>query len=183
MRLSTITISVLLLTGCQNLDRLLNGKPSSGPSLSEVKEHKVIIAMGQSNILGRGNNTEFPSHPHVTQTRDLKTGPAYYAAYLLALDHPDWGITVVQCAEGSTRLDPRWMPGGDRYERCIEETKAQDGDLLAIMFYQGESDARYEGQIDPDWPEKFTFSMNYFKAAISQPNIPLIWAQHWGEIL
>lgn len=182
-----LLITMLFSTvGCKSLTRLIDGREHTTQqtnvdlSLISTSKTKIIVAMGQSNILGRGQTQEFPNNPHVTYTRDIHTGPAYYAASLLAYQYTDTQFIVVQCSEGGTSID-RWVKGGDRYDRCVQETNdavAQTGaEIIGIMFYQGEANARDNASFDPSWPEKFMQLIGDFRNDTNTGMIPLIWAE------
>lgn len=137
----------------------------------------VIVGIGQSNLLGRGQSMPFPTNPLVTLTRDIPTGPAYYAASRIASAH---GVHVIldECSESSTPIE-RWVPGGDRYERCVAETrellKQPNTQLAGIFFYQGEADTR--DHINTAWPREFEGLIRSFRSTFNAPTLPVIWAQ------
>lgn len=174
-----LPLIMISLVGCNAYKRLIDGRPSEKPvPIAELRRVGVIGVPAQSNGVGRGENKEYPKHPRVTITRDLQTGPFYYAATLLADAHPDWHITLGQCGEGGTSID-RWVPGGDRYERCLAETKAlqaQGIEIIALFGYQGEANARENAGFDPLWPRKFEMLIASFRSSIGV-NAPLVWAR------
>jgi hypothetical protein len=126
----------------------------------------VFLLIGQSNMAGRAALDEEASMPtarvfrfgpygawepasdplHQQELGYAGTGPGMSFAHVLAKAMPDIEIGLVPCAVGATAL-ARWVKGGDLFENAVQRTRAaleNGGILAAILWHQGESDARSE---------------------------------------
>lgn len=169
---------VLPLTACQKWMPLpIGGSIVTDNRLSVSSTgNKIIILAGQSNMVGRGQSQQFDSHDRVSLTRDMRTGPGYYAGARLADAYPNWKITLVECAAGSTQIS-QWVQGGDHFLPCIQavrDEQAKGGDVIGMMFYQGESDAREN--FNPNWPNMFENMCLSFRNEFGK-HMPIVWAQ------
>lgn len=185
-----IAVILFALMGCNSVNKLMadrNHKDDLDPVETVAQPtyqgpfvEKILIgAPGQSNLLGRGENTEYPYHSRVTLTRDIRTGPAYYAASRLADAHPTWHVTLVECAEGGVSIDA-WLPGTFLYERCVSDTNAvkaaTGGEIIGFFAYQGEANARGWATFSYDWATKFAGIVTSLRTSLGT-SAPCIWAQ------
>ena len=78
-------------------------------------------------------------------------GPGRTFARLLRADHPDWEIGLLPASVGGTPISA-WFPGGvdphdeschpyDEAVALARQAQAEGGEIVAILWHQGESDA------------------------------------------
>jgi hypothetical protein len=90
---------------------------------------------------------------------------------------PDRRILLVPCAKGGTAI-AEWTPAADRstlFGSCVaraREAKAR-GRLRGALWYQGESDTR-TAEAATGWSGRFEAMLSAFRAAVAQPNLPVI---------
>lgn len=149
---------------------------------------KIVVLMGQSNMSGRGALTEVPesAYPNRDQVLNFVSGAWIPAQDPLDQDDDEAGvgpglalasdlagalqsrIGIVQCAKGGTSL-AQWH--ASLFADCMRTVKQalRSGELLAVFWYQGESDA-YSDSVAQAWPTQFG-SLN------AQFKVPVIYAQ------
>ena len=131
-------------------------------SVSAAEDHcHVYLLMGQSNMVGRGEMTRWPSHPrvlsfnkagkwipavdplHETSSRD-RVGPGVsFGRGMLHVVDQEVTVGLVPCAVGGSPLS-RWEKGGDLYEATVRRAReaTKRGELRGILWMQGEKDAK-----------------------------------------
>jgi len=112
---------------------------------------------------------------------------AYPFAIELLRTYPDMIIGVIPCARGGTSLyEWRRQLGDDTlYGSCLKRARAASvmGEISAILFYQGEKDARDpalfpELELYPNsWAVHFEELAAAWRADLGLPNLPIVYAQ------
>jgi len=123
----------------------------------------IFLLIGQSNMVGRGPldaDAGVPDLPiyrftpqgvcekaadplHSDGPKKGGVGPGMSFAQAVASSMPGTEIGLIPCALGDTPL-ARWVKSGDLFEMAVRRTRTvrQSGTLAAILWHQGESDAR-----------------------------------------
>lgn len=129
----------------------------------------------------------FSQRDKVSMDKNAGVSPAMEFAITLLNQNPDLFIGFVPCAKGGTVIGQwqRNLSTNSLYGSCLQRAKEamKEGELAAILFSQGESDAR-----DPlkhpnpapsaeNWGEMFTNMINDFRMDIGIANLPIIYAQ------
>lgn len=172
-----ILILAALLGGCEKkavplLPALID------PTTVGPLEQKVLLVAGQSNMLGHGPASlgQFlPTYYRVECYGCYPSGPGYWAAMSLVEQHPTWKITVINVSVGGTPIS-EWLPGTANHTRAIDKIRTQQSqgkELIGILFYQGESDAR--ANLNLDWDKDFAAVVNAWKSALG--SVPVVFAQ------
>ena len=112
---------------------------------------------------------------------------AYPFAVELLRTYPDMVIGIIPCARGGTSLyEWRRQLGDDTlYGSCLKRARAASvmGEISAILFYQGEKDARGpalfpELELYPNsWAVHFEELAAAWRADLGLPNLPIVYAQ------
>lgn len=152
---------------------------------------KSILLIGQSNMSGRGFQSEVPILFNAN-TKVLRNGrwqfandplhndrifsgvglaPAFAAAW--HIDEPAQEIGFIPCADGGTSLDD-WAVGGALFDHALAQAKLaqRSSELVAILWHQGENDAMPEKAIS--YAKKFNQIVSEFRKELGVPTIPLI---------
>ncbi len=152
----------------------------------------IFLLMGQSNMAGRGlpqdvepirderirvfrdsrwSVAEEPLH-HDRPTAGI--GLAMSFARSLRNADPDTVIGLVPRAVGSTPLE-RWMPGADLYAGAVAAAgkTARDGTLRAVLWHQGEHDARSDTDAS-SYARRFTVMITELRAQLGAPALPVV---------
>lgn len=144
MKQITLVFITILLTACDKLIPNL----INGQLVSSVKApgHLNIMIMGQSNA----------------QFMNPEGIKSFQGAMGV-------NTTVVDCAVGGTKI-AQWTAGGTLYAACFAAMPQPD----AILWYQGEGDAEWDG-IPDTWAQKFTELSSAIRKQAG--NIPIVYAQ------
>ncbi|HEX3730607.1 MAG TPA: sialate O-acetylesterase, partial [Opitutaceae bacterium] len=154
----------------------------------------VFLLIGQSNMAGRGpvgaeDRTPDPRvfalgqdrqwHPAVDPLAFDKpelvgVGPGLAFGKAVARAHPDWVVGLVLSPFGGSSLD-EWRPGGRLYGDAIARAQAAlagGGRLEAILWHQGESDAKPE--LAMTYVARFQLFAASLRHDLGAPAVPLI---------
>ncbi|HEY4761548.1 MAG TPA: sialate O-acetylesterase [Thermoguttaceae bacterium] len=165
----------------------------------------LVVLMGQSNMSGRGIVDEQWSNPLVWEfgndyqwalARDPIDSPAgqidavsvdYDAGHspatrfgdLYAERFGEFGL--VPCAKNSSTIT-EWQLGGGLYSSCLNRIVAAGGNVVAILFFQGEAEAEnVEGSAKvrafAQWGELFQKLVTDLRRDLNSPKLPIIFAQ------
>lgn len=97
------------------------------------------------------------------------------------------GARVVPCAvNGTTLLE--WSPNLDPttlYGACVQKVRSTSGKVVALFFWQGESDAATPGGdldagrplVPATWADQFATLVQAMRADLGAPNLPVVFAQ------
>jgi hypothetical protein len=122
-------------------------------------------------------------------SKDPEAGYSPGMAFALAsLDHnPRLVIGLIPCAKGASSIKEwqRDLSDQSLYGSCLKRVRAAStgGPVHGILFFQGEADA-----MDPDlfpehppdaenWPALFTSFVENFRTDLSDPRLPVVFAQ------
>lgn len=156
---------------------------------------KSILAVGQSNMAGRGHLGEVPpvdnrdlymlrmgrwcpmSEPvnadrHITgrYASGVSMLPSFAAAYRDAYGEP---TGIIPCADGGTKI-AEWMPGEILYDHAVMMTglAKRTSELAGIIWHQGESDCR---ETPPEvYEEKLCTMLASLRRDIGAEGLPLV---------
>jgi hypothetical protein len=161
--------------------------------------------MGQSNMSGRGVVDEQWSNPLVWEfgndyqwalARDPIDSPAgqidtvsidYDAGHSPATRFADlyaarFGeIGLVPCARNSSTIT-EWQQGAPLYSTCLQRIAAAGGNVVAVLFFQGEAEAEnVEGSVKvrafANWGELFGKFITDLRRDLNSPRLPVVFAQ------
>jgi hypothetical protein len=113
--------------------------------------------------------------------------PAMAFAAALQAQDPDMRIGLIPCAKGSSSMS-QWEPNlsdNNLYGSCIKRARAAStmGELAAILFFQGESEAadpERNPALDPqphNWAERFGQLVNALRGDLGDEDLPVVFAQ------
>ena len=123
----------------------------------------------------------------VSLDMDVGSGPGMPFAVSLLKQNPDMIIGLIPCAKGNSSIEEWQKNLSDRtlYGSCLKRVKAATtmGKLAGLLIFQGEADT-----IDPTqhpvkapttygYAEKFSTFVSHFREDVSQPNLPVVFAQ------
>jgi hypothetical protein len=122
-------------------------------------------------------------------SEDLNAGysPAMGFALATLEQDPQLLIGLIPCAKGSSSIYDWQRDLSDQalYGSCLKRAKAAStaGRIRGILFFQGEADA-VDGQLYPEhrpdplnWSALFTTFMEDFRRDLSDPSLPVVFAQ------
>jgi hypothetical protein len=114
-------------------------------------------------------------------------GPAMDFAFASLERHPDIVIGLIPCAKNSSGIIQwqRDLSDHSLYGSCLKRIQAASpmGEVTGILFFQGETDAADPNQYpEPpphpsDWSELFTAFVTDLRHDLSQPDLPVVFAQ------
>lgn len=166
---------------------------------ADKSKFHIILMVGQSNMIGRGNidYEGRPIHPRVLVQKkgkweqaldplelmvDEKTGkrrggglgPTFARAYAEA--HPDVTVGIVMRAAGGTKIEQWKKPDALFYKNAVLHTKTalKDGTLKVILWHQGESDMAAD---TPAYGEKLQQLIADFREDFGLPDLPFVLGQ------
>ncbi|MEZ5452990.1 MAG: sialate O-acetylesterase [Thiothrix sp.] len=156
---------------------------------------RLIILAGQSNMMGRGKVNDLPA--------TYKTTPANVTFFYQGREHPlakfawfgpevsfahdvarafpnDHIILVKQAASGS--LIQQWQPGQGLYKALLRQvgfaTDAEEnGKVDAILWMQGESDARSAPDVANQYGSRFATLVSSLRKDLQSPDSLFIYGQ------
>jgi hypothetical protein len=122
-------------------------------------------------------------------SEDLGAGfsPSMAFATQLLKYNPDQVIGLIPCARGGSAISQwqRNLSANSLYGSCLRRVQmaASQGKIAGFLFFQGEADA-----LDPtrtprvplfpmQWATQFSTLINNFRQDLSEPNLPVIFAQ------
>lgn len=183
------------------------GEPGSAPP-ALTRPMQLFLLAGQSNMAGRGDIEAQDSvvHPRIfVLNGDLQwvpavdplhfdkpiaaVGPGLSFARAIAESDPDAIIGLIPTAVGGSPITS-WEPGvtypetGARpYDEALARTRhaLQYGELRAILWHQGESDAN--PQAAPRYDARLRALIDRFRGEFGTPDLPVIIGQlgQWPE--
>jgi hypothetical protein len=156
--------------------------PAASGSSAPAPPALVFVLAGQSNMLGRGLplSAGDPSDPDLLVWR-----PQHNQGWTVATDplgdprKPNNGIGpgmtfggaiaaaeletagLIQCADGGSTLSD-WAFGKKLYRKCLDQVRASHAQPVALLFLQGESEARGHGAA-LNWERRFLKLAPHFK--------------------
>ncbi len=156
---------------------------------------RLIILAGQSNMMGRGKTSELPATYKTTPTnvkyfyqgrehalaKFAWFGPEVSFAHDVARAFPkDTIILVKQAASGS--LIQQWQPGQALYQGLLRQvgfaTKAEgEGQVDAILWMQGESDAQSTIGVAKQYGQRFETLATHLRQDLGAPNSLFLYGQ------
>ncbi len=185
------------------------------PSEREVKapqSMKLILLMGQSNIAGRAkpgpadrtppleNSLKFnrdnqwvaPTSPLHFDRDSAGVGPAEEFVRRYTADHPGETVGIVPCGVGGSSLATWYSHGtgkvGANYRNAIRRAKAaaKNGEFIAVLWHQGESDAsQYDAKtLGECYPGEFSSMIADLRKELGNEKLPVIIGEigtFWGE--
>ncbi len=165
----------------------------------------LVVLMGQSNMSGRGVVDEQWSNPlvwefgndykwalardpidsfvgqidRVSVDYDAGHGPASRFADLYA--ERFGAVGLVPCAKNSSTITD-WQLGGGLYSSCLQRIAAAGGNVVAVLFFQGEAEAEnVEGSVkvraSGQWGELFGKLVTDLRRDLNSPRLPIVFAQ------
>ena len=166
---------------------------ASSLSVSAAEEHRhIYLLMGQSNMVGRGELTRWPTHPqvlsfnkagkwipavdplHETSSRD-RVGPGVsFGRGMLHVVDQEVTIGLVPCAVGGSPLS-RWEKDGDLYEAIIRRAReaTKHGSLMGMLWMQGEKDAK-ELALAKSYAKRLDAMILDFRREFEMPELPFV---------
>lgn len=167
--------------------------------LPSKENFRIVVLAGQSNMAGRGfveeaDKTPIPRvymlnkegqwvpavDPVHYDKPSAGVGPGRTFAQLLVESNPTIAVGLVPTACGGSSID-HWEPGvffnqtkSYPYDDAISRTKRalEDGELEAILWRQGESDATPQKAINH--AEKLQTLFERFRKEFNAPNLPIL---------
>jgi hypothetical protein len=168
----------------------------------------LILLIGQSNMAGRGKIAEQDRQPHprvLMLDKQNQWVPAVAPIHFdkpgivgvglgrtFALDyvhrHPTVTVGLIPCAAGGSPI-AAWQPGGYHeqtkshpYDEALQRTRVamQDGVLRAILWHQGESDAK--PKLADVYEQKFHALVQRLRSELEAPDVPFV-AGQMGQFL
>ena len=156
---------------------------------------RLIILAGQSNMMGRGKVSELPATYKTTpanvkyfyQGREHPLakfawfGPEVSFAHEVARAFPkDTIILVKQAASGS--LIQQWQPGQALYKGLLRQVgfaeKAEgEGQVDAILWMQGESDAQSNISVAQQYGKRFDTLVTHLREDLQAPDSLFLYGQ------
>ena len=164
---------------------------------------KLILLIGQSNMAGRADMTEEDRRPidqafmlnrddkwvaarapfhYDRETAGLSPANQFVKRYLS--DHPNEIVGIVPCAVGGSRLATWYAEGdgpvGENFRRALARVKTAriNGDFVAILWHQGETDAGLPGVTEKSlaryYPQRFKEMADAFRRTMGNAEIPLV---------
>jgi len=138
----------------------------------------------QWKIAMEPTDSPFNQVDKVSLDKDAGVGPVVSFTKSMNSLQPDWHIGIVQCAMGGTIIK-QWQRDLSRdslYGSCMHRAKQaqEEGDIIGIIFQQGESDAVKPGSrpVAPDqWGELFNDTITAMRDDLSIPDLPVIYTQ------
>ena len=169
---------------------------------------QVFLLAGQSNMAGRGLLEEEDTIPHervLTLSKDGDWVPAVDPIHFdkpnkgvclgrtfgidVAEQDPDIVVGLIPAACGGSPIST-WQPGmyfkateSHPYDDAISRTNRamKDGELKAILWHQGETDAR-EPDLSAIYEKKLRRLIKRFRDGLNSPDLPFIIGQ-MGQFL
>lgn len=161
------------------------------PACAEIRapvsdEVPLILLMGQSNMSGRGtpmpeweNNMaqifdgqwQIAKNP-VARDDGAAHGPA--ALFTDLYTRRFGALGLVPCSRGGSSMAD-WQPGGLLFEDCLDLARNAGGNVVAVLYYQGEADAE-----NMDTASQWARGFSRMVAAIREEfgdEIPVVFAQ------
>lgn len=174
-----LLILLLMLNGCTSFERLFGGRSADSSSV------KVLVAAGQSNMLGyyqwtsyselTGLNIEWGPNCQEGVSAGHKVGPAYVFGMQWIAEHPNDRLIILQCAVASSKMKT-WVPEGENYKACLQFIGNHKDQVIGLLFYQGEADAKIdEPTYNHDWPSMFEAMVDDFRDKVGY--VPVVFAQ------
>jgi hypothetical protein len=171
------------------------------PAVEETRLHLFLLA-GQSNMAGRGvvEAEDRVAHPRVLALDRAGAwvpavdpihfdkpiagvGPGRSFGLALAEANPAMRIGLIPAAVGGSPISS-WEPGAlyaetgaHPYDDAIRRARIamRDGELEAILWHQGESDA--SAQAAPEYARKLSALVERFRADLGDPTLPVLVGQ------
>jgi hypothetical protein len=164
----------------------------------------VFLLMGQSNMAGRGplsgvSNSwqdervkllrvttlsatpqweeQIAVEPYFNDTPHAEAGLAQSFVQKILEQHPEQRILLVPCAVGGTSIQ-QWLPQSELYTRALylANIAKEKGEITAILWHQGESNANAELLVN--YQENLELTLSSFRKEIGNENLPIV----MGEI-
>ena len=161
-------------------------------------KRKIFILAGQSNMQGCGNFGEHaacrdgrifnfkdgewqvaeePLHEWLCKVwTDGGAGLAMSFGLRLLEEFPECEIGFVPCALSGSELD-LWQPGAELFEKAVcktrEALKQGEGELVAILWHQGESDSRSRETAEA-YSDRFNLMLDGFRKEFNNEDLPII---------
>lgn len=174
-----LTVMAYLLTGCNQLypgGLMVTHKQPSNVASPQAHGKKVFLLMGQSNMVGAGQDKEFEPVGRVSMV-DLSPnhmgyrGPGISFGAELVRCNPNIQIELRQYALNGSPME-YWYLGRIGWVPTIGY-KAED--VAGILFFQGESDTITTTHIP--WAMEFTEIVRSLRSQFNKPNLPVIFCQ------
>ncbi len=186
VKLALFLITMSFSTGCQSLDRLMNGRehkqpspiaqaplPTLDPNAPESSltgqtstTHEIYLVMGQSLAVGVDGDF-LPAYPGVT---GINRGPAY--AFAVERAKKGHTVHIIQTAMDGSQIN-MWQPGQGLYITAMNQ--ARGNQLTGVIYAQGEADASRPDYVN--WKEGFENLVQSVRSELGQPNLPFIYSQ------
>ncbi len=175
-------LSLFILAGQSNMS-------GRGELLPEITNPKIFV-------FGNDYKWHLASEPvddatgqidKVSQDFHAGYSPAFSFARQLLKYNPNQIIGLIPCAKGGSSIAEwqRNLSEKSLYGSCLKRVKmaAKNGHISGVLFFQGEADAlkpKPNAKFPPfpgRWAAKFTQFIDDFRGDLSQPNLPVIFAQ------
>jgi hypothetical protein len=117
----------------------------------------------------------------VSKDKQAGVGPSLAIADAFVSAHPATEVGLIPCAKGGSRM-AEWLKDSSSRQRdtlfgsCIHRIKTVDptnGDLRAVIFWQGAADAKLKDDAIK-WNERFTAFVSALRAELKAPDLPII---------
>ena len=200
LKLFFISVFVPILFGCSG-----NLKIKYAENLSNKEEYNVILMGGQSNMVGRGKQTDldrmnftnitffdFGLGANLKKQKD-KFGPEVGLSMVLSKNFPNKKFILIKYAiDGASLLD--WSPDyskqkaeitgnpefGNMYDRLLSVTdsltKGYKVKFKALLWMQGEKDARIP-EAGIDYYNNFELFINSLRKDLNAPDLAVIFGK------
>lgn len=148
LRHFSVILALFWLAGCEQFTPRLMQSLGQAVTTSLISTNGVVLAMGQSNMAGKtpGKN------PAVGFTQATN-------------------IPTINCAVGGTNIDA-WQINGPLDSDCWNDVIKSKKQVVAILWYQGESDAWLN---TTTWDSQFIHLVKMWRDRYG--NVPVIYAQ------
>jgi hypothetical protein len=200
MKLILVLKFLILLLSCNN-DK---PKLKYNKDLDKSKEYYVVLMAGQSNMVGLGevkdldncylpNNVSYfnySTNSHLKEFSNYYFGPEVGLAKRLNKEFPNLNFIFVKFAIGSSSIN-EWLPNveskiyrkvdfGDLYDKFYKMTdsvtKNFNTKTLALLWMQGETDARYKSTSD-DYENNFKLFISKVRKDYNNHNLPIVFGK------
>lgn len=199
MKKLILIMTLIGMTGCNGLERLIGGREIKEAQESNVGTFPIYILAGQSNMMGTASGFGPAENTHILSLgldRKIKIAQEPLSNPVGAVDttliHPAAGVgpglffanamnkdlLLVPSALGSTSIN-RWVNGADLFALMIERVDVAkslnpDSYVAGVLFWQGESDCGSNESVE-SWPSNFTSFVNGVRSQYG--NVPIVFVQ------
>jgi hypothetical protein len=160
-RMALVLVGVWLITGChQRID-------------SNVPNKLVFLLLGQSNMLGAGQENDYPAINGVTMVNGPLRGPGPSFAAELLKRNPSVKFELRQYALGGSGSSYWFNPSLGSWSGALNGFN--DKELSGVLYFQGEADAI--SKVPTPWAKGFINMVTCIRRDTNNPKLPVIFVQ------